>query len=125
MNKSDPFKESSLKQLQLSAYLIPVLGFTLALWTVYRHQGSREQQSVSRLSITLTLFWLVGYSLLWAGAGQTSELLSIRLLYLNSLLTSGYFLVCIVLAIRLWQGKLPRLRGISKIAAKVGHKPKH
>jgi len=120
MKNSDPFRDNSLKQLQLSAYLVPVLGSILALWTIYSHQGSREQKSVSRLSITLTSMWLLVYSLLWAGAEQADQLLSIRLLYINGLLTSGYFLVCLVLMIRLLQGKLPRLPGISRIAEKVG-----
>ncbi|NES86712.1 MAG: hypothetical protein F6K10_38185 [Moorea sp. SIO2B7] len=119
MNNNDPFKEQKLKQIQLFIYLIPVVGFFPALWTLYRHKGSREQQSVSRLSVTLALIWLLAYCLLWVGAGQTSELLTFRLLFINSLLTSGYFLVCIGLMIRLWQGKSPRLPGISRIADKV------
>lgn len=109
-------EQGQLEQLKLSMYLVPVLGFFPALWTLYWRQGSREQQKVSRLSLTLTLCWLLSYSLLWTGAGQTSEFLTLRLLYLNSLLTSGYFLVSLSLMIRLWQGKYPRLPLISPMA---------
>ncbi len=109
-------EQGQLDQLKLSMYLIPVLGFFLALWTLYWRQGSRQQQKVSRLSVTLTLSWLLSYSFLWTGAGQTSEFNSLRLLYLNSLLTSGYFLVSLSLMIRLWLGKNPRLPLISTMA---------
>ncbi len=122
MKKPDLFKEQKLKQLELFIYLIPVVGFFPALWTLYRRQGSREQQAVSRLSVTLALGWLLAYSLLWAGAAQASEFLTLRLLFINGMLTSGYFLVCIGLMIRLWQGKSPRLPGISQIAEGIVRK---
>lgn len=115
MKELDPLDNQDLKRLQLFVYLVPVIGFLPALWTLYRRQGTREQQAVSRLSVTLALGWLLGYILLSAGA-QTSEFWTLRLLFLNSLLTSGYFLVSIGLMVRLWQGKLPRLPGISRIA---------
>jgi hypothetical protein len=116
MKDNDPFKEQKLHKLQLSIYLLPIVGWIPALWTLYRKQGNREQQSVSRLSVTLTLVWLLVYSLLWVGAAQTSEFLTLRLLYLNGLLTSGYLLTCLGLMIRLWQGKSVRLLGISDLA---------
>jgi hypothetical protein len=115
MKELDPLENQDLKRLQLFVYLVPVIGFLPALWTLYRRQGTREQQAVSRLSVTLALGWLLGYILLSAGA-QTSEFWTLRLLFLNSLLTSGYFLVSIGLMVRLWQRKLPRLPGISRIA---------
>ena len=106
MKNQDTFKEQKLKQLQLFVYVIPVLGFFPALWTLYSRQGNDRQQRVSRLSVSFTLSWLLAYILLWTGAVQTSDLLSLRLLFINSLVTSGYFLVCIVMMIRLWQGKI-------------------
>ncbi|MBC6417412.1 MAG: hypothetical protein GDA44_00735 [Prochloron sp. SP5CPC1] len=109
-------EQEQFEQFKLSMYLVPVLGFFLALWTLYWRQGSPKVQKVSRLSVTLTLCWLMSYSLLWTGAAQTSEFLTLRLLYLNSLLTSGYFLLCLSLMIRLWQGKSPRLPLFSPIA---------
>jgi hypothetical protein len=119
MNQNDPFNEGKLKQLQLYLYLVPIVGFFPALWTLYQRQGSREQKTVSRLSVTLTLTWLLTYSLLWFGAMQTSDLFTLRLLFCNGLLTSGYFLICVGLMIRLWQGKSPRLPGISRLAESV------
>ena len=115
MKQLDPLENSDLKRLQLFIYLVPVLGFFPALWTLYRRQGTREQQAVSRLSVTLAFGWLLGYLLLSAGL-QDSEFWSLRLLLLNTLLTSGYFLLCMGLMARVWQGKLPRLPGISQIA---------
>ncbi|MEQ8971642.1 MAG: hypothetical protein RIE73_14765 [Coleofasciculus sp. C1-SOL-03] len=115
MNQLDPLDNQNLQRLQLFAYLLPVIGFFPALWTLYRRQGTREQQAASRLSITLAFAWLVGYILLLSGA-QLTEFWSFRLLFMNTMLTSGYFLVSIWLMVRLWQGKLPRLPGFSQVA---------
>jgi hypothetical protein len=118
MKDKDPFNEEKLDKFQLSLYLLPIVGWVPALWTIYRKQGNREQRSLSRLSVTLNFIWLFTYVFLWLGATQTSEFLTLRLLYLNGLLTSGYILTCLGLLIRLWQGKSVRLPGISRIAAK-------
>ena len=115
MKELDPLENSDLDRLQLFVYLVPVLGFFPALWTLYRRQGSREQQAVSRLSVTLAFGWLLGYILLSAG-GQVSEFWTLRLLFMNTMLTSGYFIVSVGLMVRLWQRKSPRLPGISCIA---------
>ncbi|MFP4104411.1 hypothetical protein [Coleofasciculus sp.] len=115
MNHLDRLDNQNLQRLQLFAYLLPVIGFFPALWTLYRRQGTREQQAASRLSVTLAFAWLVGYILLLSGA-QLTEFWSFRLLFMNTMLTSGYFLVSVWLMVRLWQGKLPRLPGISQVA---------
>ncbi|GAB4202029.1 MAG: hypothetical protein Fur006_55130 [Coleofasciculaceae cyanobacterium] len=123
MKEPDPLENRELQRLWLFVYLIPVFGVFPALWTLYRRQGTREQQSVSRLSITLAFGWLLGYILLAAGAGvQTSEFWTLRLLFMNSLLTSGYFLVSIGLMVRLWQRKQPRLPGMTRIAEGIVRK---
>ena len=109
MTKEDPFKEQKLQQIRLLIYLIPVIGIVPALWTLYRGQGDRQQIQVSRLVVSLTGTWVLVYILFWFGTGQTGELLALRLMYLNALFTSGYFVACVALMIRLWQGKLPRL----------------
>ncbi|MBD2666731.1 hypothetical protein B6N60_02976 [Richelia sinica FACHB-800] len=108
-------EDISGSRAQLILYLIPVLGFFPSLWTLYRRQGNRSQMIVSRLSITLALTWMLGYSLLATGAA-TSEFLALRLLILNSLFTSGYFLVNIWLIFRIIQGKSHRLPGFSNLA---------
>ncbi|HBB32640.1 MAG TPA: hypothetical protein DDZ80_26730 [Cyanobacteria bacterium UBA8803] len=115
MKESDPLENQELNHLQLLVYLAPVIGFFPALWTLYRRQGTREQQAVSRLSVTLAFGWLLGYILLLSGA-QLSEFWNLRLLFINAMLTSGYFLVSVGLMIRLWQGKSPRLPGLSRVA---------
>ncbi len=99
----DPFKEEKLEKLQQITNLIPIVGFVPALWTVYQHQGSHQVLSVSRFSIRLTLSWAIAYSLLWLSSLQTAEILTIRLLYINGLLTSGYILVCLGFMFRVWQ----------------------
>ncbi|MBD2441604.1 hypothetical protein [Nostoc sp. FACHB-110] len=106
------------RQSQLLIYLIPVIGVLPSLWTLYLRQGSREQMKVSRLSITLTFTWLLAYLLLATGAA-TSEFFALRLLILNSLLTSGYFIVSIWLIFRIIQGQSSRLPGLSNFAESV------
>ena len=105
MKKTDLFAEKRLKQLQLLMYLLPAIGLVPALWKLYRKQGNRQEKSVYRLSVNLGLIWILSYALLWLGGTQASEVVTFRLLYLNGLLTSGYFLVCIILMIRTLQGK--------------------
>lgn len=73
---------------------------------------------VSRLSVTLAFGWLLGYLLLNVGA-ETSEFLTLRLLVLNSLLTSGYFLVSIWLMVRLASHSSVRLPGFTSFAERV------
>ncbi len=101
----DPFQEQKLEKLQQITRLIPVVGWVPALWTVSQHQGSRQVLSVSRFSLKLTVIWAIAYSLLWFSSLQTSETLTVRLLYLNGLLTSGYILICLGSMFRIWQRK--------------------
>ncbi|MGD2181072.1 hypothetical protein [Lusitaniella coriacea] len=116
---SDPFQEKRLKHLQMYLYFVPVAGIFPALWTLVRKGGDREQRSASRLAITLALTWFLAYSLLSTGATQTTELLKFRLLFIDGLLTSGYFLTCLGLMLRVWRRKSPRLPGISKLAERT------
>ena len=74
----------------------------------------------SRLSITLALIWMLGYLLLTTGAA--ADFLTLRLLILNSFLTSGYFLVSVWLIFRVIQGKSARLPGFSNLAEGAGRK---
>ncbi|NJO39992.1 MAG: hypothetical protein HC769_25375 [Cyanobacteria bacterium CRU_2_1] len=118
MNPKDRYKEQDLRRLQMFIYLVPVVGFFPALWTLYRGQGDREQRNVSRLAITLSFAWVLGYLLLNAGS-QASSSLTLPLLIMSSLLTSGYFLVNIWLMVRLWQRKSLRLPGISRLGDRL------
>lgn len=85
-------------QRLLVLYLIPVIGFFPSLWSLYQHQGSREQLAVNILSITLAFTWMSRYLL--ATGAATSDCLTRILLILNSFPTSGYFLVNIWLIFR-------------------------
>jgi hypothetical protein len=113
---ADPFESEDLDRLQILIYLIPVVGFFPALWTLYRQDGSRSRQNASRLAVTLAMGWLVGYVLLGAGS-QAAD--SLPLLIMSSLLTSGYFLANIWLMVRLWQGQAIRLPGISRLSDRI------
>lgn len=124
MKNTEPTDNLDLNHLQLFFYLIPVVGFFPSLWTLYQNDKSSksppraEQLKVSRLSVTLAGSWLVGYLLLGMGA-ESSEFLSLRLLILNTFLTSGYFLVSIFLMVRLYKRKSVRLPGFSSLAKQV------
>lgn len=102
---NDPFQEQKQQKLQRMIYLMPLIGWIPALWTVSRQQGNTQALAVSRQSIKLTVVWAIAYSLLWLGSLQASEVLTLRLLYLNGLLTSGYILICLGLMFRVWQRK--------------------
>ncbi len=120
MKNVEPTDNLDLKHLQLFFYLIPILGFFPSLWTLYRNdkQSQSEQLKVSRLSVTLAGSWLVGYLLLGMGA-ETSEFLALRLLILNTFLTSGYFLVSVILMVRLYKRKSLQVPGFSSLAKQV------
>jgi len=108
-------RHSSFSQLAL--YLMPIVGTIPALWTLSRGQGTPQQRSLSRLSILLALSWLIAYSLLGIGSNMTaSAVWSVRFLYLDALITSGYFLSCLALLIRLGRGTSPKLPGLSTLA---------
>jgi hypothetical protein len=112
MNHRYSSQEQTERHLRLWLYLLPIVGVIPAIWTLYNNKSNseadfstnREQQKASRLSITLLLGWLGSYSLLSFGASQASEILAFRLLYTNALITTGYFIVCIVLMSRLRTG---------------------
>lgn len=121
MKNVEPFDNQYINHLKMFFYLVPVVGFFPALWTLYRKQGSREELAVCRQSITLAIAWLSAYFLLEVGA-QSSEFFTLRLLFLNSLITSGYFVTSLWLMLRLSQGKHLRLPGISRLAERVGRR---
>ena len=93
------------QRLELAIYYLPIVGIIPSLWTLSRHQSNRQHQKASRLSLRLTLIWLSAYALLFIGSTQGSELMTLRLLYTNALVTTGYFLVCLGLILRLGKGK--------------------
>jgi hypothetical protein len=118
MKSTDPLENQDVKHLQLFIYLIPVVGFFPALWTLYRRNGNRSQRSLSKLAVKLAFGWILGYLLLGAGA-QASESLSVSLLLMSSLLTSGYFLVNLWFMVRLWRHKSLWLPGIGHLSDRL------
>ncbi|GAB4527140.1 MAG: hypothetical protein Tsb0014_07720 [Pleurocapsa sp.] len=101
MDSKYSVREISDQHLKLWIYLLPIVGVIPAVWTLYRQQGDRQQQNTSRLAINLLLVWLASYVLLSLGAEGATDSLAFRLLYVNTLLTSGYFITCTVLMLRL------------------------
>lgn len=114
----DPFNHEEMRHLQLFVYLLPIVGFFPAIWTLYRRRGTRQERNLSRLVVTLALGWLLSYALLGVGS-QASESLALPLLITSSLLTSGYFLVNLWLIVRLWQRKSLRLPIVSQLSERL------
>ena len=118
MNNHDPFEHPDTERLQLFVYLIPVIGFFPALWTLYRRNGTKQQQAVSRLVILLAFSWLAGLLLLEVGS-QTTESLTLPLLLTSSVLTTTYFIVSWGLMVRVWKRQPLWLPGFSRVAEQV------
>lgn len=100
---------------QLWIYLLPIAGIIPALWTLSRKTGSVSQQKLSRVAINLLLTWSSAYILLLLSVSRASELLAFRLLYANAVFTTGYFLTCLWLMMRLKAGKSPYLFRFDKL----------
>ena len=103
-----------IRHLKLFFYLVPVVGFFPALWTLYRQRGTQQERALSRLVIKLAMGWLFAYFLMGAGI-QSSESLALPLLVTSSFLTSGYFLINIWMMTRLWQRKTIQLPLLGKV----------
>lgn len=111
-NPKDPIS------IQQFVYLIPVLGFFPALWSLYRHNGTAQEQATCRLAVTLAFTWLCSNLLLQGGATIT-EIPQLPVLLTSSVLTTTYFLVNFGLMVRLWQKHPLWLPGISPMAEKL------
>ncbi len=107
-----------LQRLRMFVYLIPVVGFFPAVWSLYCKQGDRREQIVSRLAVTLALGWLVGYLLL-NGSAQLSETNALPLMIASATLTSGYFVMTFLLMMRLWHRKSLWLPGVSDLGDRL------
>lgn len=105
MNNYNSESEKKSRQLKLGIYYLPIVGVIPSLWTLSRNRSDLEHRKASRLSIKLTMIWICSYSLLFISSNQTSELLNLRLLYTNALVTTSYFLICLGLILRLRKNK--------------------
>jgi hypothetical protein len=99
-------------------YLIPIVGVLPSLWTLSRRQSDRRDLVVCRQAVWLAFLWFAAYLTLSVGADVPGlpTTATIRLLFFNSLITSGYFIASLWLMARLWKGKSLRLPGLSHIA---------
>ena len=101
MNNPDYHSIHTSRHLKLWIYFLPVVGIVPAVWTLYRSDSDRTAQKASRMSLNLVLIWLCSYSLLSLGAANASGIASFRLLYVNAILTTTYFVACTVMMSRL------------------------
>jgi hypothetical protein len=108
----------TLERLKLVIYLVPIFGIVPATYSLLMRQGSRQEQSVSRLVITLALTWVVVYGALSAGS-HLAPSFALRLLVTNLLVTTGYTLTNLVLMVRLLQGKSVKLPGFSPLSKRL------
>lgn len=101
-------REQNLDKFQLSLYLMPLFGPIWALIHLkyFPHHLDSLQKKTSRLSLRLGMGWLIAYSSLWVGGNITSEILSVKLLYFNGIITTTYFFVCLILISQLWSQNL-------------------
>jgi hypothetical protein len=110
----------ALDRLETFLYLTPVIGVLPSMWAIYRRQRDRRQLAVCRLSIFLAFAWLSTYLSLNIGADLSgASSLGLRLLFLNTLATSGYFTMSVWLMVLLWQKKSVRLPGFSALAERT------
>ncbi len=110
----------ALSRLETFLYLTPVVGLLPSMWAIYRCQRNKKQLAVCRLSVLLAFTWLSIYLGLNVGADLSgASTVGFRLLFLNSLATSGYFVVSVWLMVLLWQKKSVRLPGFSVLAERT------
>lgn len=109
-----------LDRLETFLYLTPVIGVLPSIWAIYRRQRDRKQLAVCRLSVMLAFVWLSVYLSLNVGADLSgASSVGLRLLFLNSMATSSYFIASLWLMMLLWQKKSLRLPGFSALADKI------
>ena len=109
-----------IDRLETFLYLTPVIGLLPSMWAIYRRQKDKRQLAVCRLSILLAFTWLTIYLTLNIGADLSgASTVGFRLLFLNSLATSGYFIASTWLMMLLWQKKSLRLPGFSVLAERT------
>jgi hypothetical protein len=114
--RSDPIgTDSSIPDIKLFLYLMPVFGMVPAIWTLNKAGSTRQERNLSRVAIKLALSWLGAYILLQTGAGA-SESLQLPLLLTSSVVTSGYFVMNLWLMILLWQRKSVHVPLVGKVS---------
>ncbi|MGL5082287.1 MAG: hypothetical protein ACRC8A_12450 [Microcoleaceae cyanobacterium] len=118
MDRTNFVSEQQSPSWHLFVYLVPVIGFFPALWTLYRSQGNSQERATSRLVVTLALGWLLGNLLLGLGA-QTAESAELPFLLTSSVLTTSYFISCFGLMVRVWRRQPLWLPGVSQVSERM------
>jgi hypothetical protein len=122
------FDRPDLQRLKLFFYFIPVFGLLPALWSLYGQSQTQEtgekwksqemdgyrrrDRAFSRLSVTLTLSWLITLGVANTG-GTISEIKPLFLLLFNSTVTSSYILTNLWLMVQLARRRRIWLPGLS------------
>lgn len=110
----DEIEPDAIRHVRLFFYLVPIFGFFPAVWTLYRHAGSRQERALSRFVIKMAMGWLLLYGLLGASA-INADSMPLPLLLTASFMTSGYFGLNMLLMVRLWQRKVIALPLLGKV----------
>lgn len=98
--------EDKLDKLALSLYWMPLLGPIWALINLtYKSNLEPKAKKTARFSLRWGLIWLIIYGSLWIGGSITSDLWAMRLLYLNGVVTTSYFLFCLIFISLIWTQK--------------------
>lgn len=104
-NLQEVLTSPTLNRLWLFAYLIPVFGMVPAIWTLTQPKSDRRYRAMSRLAASLGGAWLLG-SVAFNSALPASESgmsTQMSLMLINSVFTSGYFVLSLGLMVRLWK----------------------
>jgi|GEM_PF-5562803 len=102
MKRDDPFFEKRLNSLVKSLYFFPLVGIIPGVLT---QMNPGTSSKASSLSLKIHAFWAISYIMLWVSGLQGTETLAFRLLYLNTIVTSGYILTCCFLVFKTWRDK--------------------
>lgn len=102
--KEDP--QDKLEKFRLSLYLMPLFGPIWALINLtYKPSLAQGERKSARFSLGWGLIWLIVYGSLWVGGSIAPDLWAMRLLYLNGVVTTVYFLFCFVFISLIWSKK--------------------
>jgi hypothetical protein len=125
------FELQGWRRLRLFIYLVPLFGIIPSIWSLQKakqnyeaHNGrppnlrSRREQQISRLSITLTLAWLILMAGL-LGSSNLTELSGASVKLAASTLTSSYFLTCFWMMVQLWRRQRLWFPGLSNLSDRL------
>ena len=95
--------QDKLDKFALSLYLMPLFGPIWALINlIYKSNLEQKARKTARFSLRWGIIWLIVYLSLWVGGSITSDLWAVRLLYLNGVVTTSYFLFCFIFISLIW-----------------------